>query len=359
MKRILSCILVVLLLLPCLSSCVKRRTPATSLPADFIMGEDVVIDNETRYVYIETGEEYSSDAYFYFEFGQDQTYQEFKKYFKNKIVRHYQTENSETYYTIYSLINHQLLYIFLKPTDDGSLELSGVWDILDSRTTIPNDMVFDYDQPSVILDGRMPDYCYKEHYSFDEITNKIEAKWTQYENLCAEADLKPYFSISYDFDEYVELYRIIHEVYSDVFKTVGGNKNSYSGLYNYDILIFKDGSGELRYKHYIYEKYPKYTLDQEVTVPLTPEEVTSFKAVLENNNFGNIPTWNPEERTGFHGEYTYIIGPDSQHFTHLIAMWQSTPRYGIYHIRTAAENLVRQKIEVTSGKVYVDYEQLS
>ncbi len=358
-KRIFVFILLLVLLLPTFTSCIGFKEKKV-LPADFVDGDDIVIDNETPFVFGESTE--PEDGYYLLYFiawENDYTYSYFADWCGNKIIRHFQNGDVERYYTIYSCEDNTLFYLFLKPDGNGNFLMDSC-DYMDIRyeELIPDSFLFTYDYPSSIIGDRLPSHCLKENQSFETIDWQVSGTWKLYEEHCYEAALESHVSIQHEKDvngEYKNkaFYRIIQNVSFDV---IYDERYAYSGSYVYDIRFFADGSGELHYRHYIFEEFPKYTMDQEEIVALTVDEVTTLKNCIDSNRFFEIPTWNPEEFIGSDGEYTYILGFNPTNSTHLIQMWESTPRYGIYHIRTAVENLVREKIEVTSGSVYIDYE---
>lgn len=360
-KRLIVAVLTFSLLLVSLTSCLRVKD-SFQLPPDFVDGDGIVIDNETPFVYVEPTDNEDIEYLLFWNFD-ELTYRDFIQFYGNKIVRCYESPNDGIqYYTVFSLPNYRLCYLFLIPTDNGDF-LMDYCSYLDSRTRDEGRLFYPQDSPEVILDGKMPDYCYKEHYSFDEIENKIESKWDIYANFCYEADLESHISFMYAKDEEgnyktTGFYRVIQDMSFDVLKIEDGREIAYYGTYVYDICFLSDGSGTLHYRHYIFETFPKLTLDQEETVILSPEDVSRLQETIEINNFYEIPTWNPEEFLGSDGESTYILGFDASQYwnPHLAAMWGAAPRYGIYQIRTAVETLVRERIEVTSGCVYVEYD---
>ena len=357
-KRYLAIFLLFSLLLPTLTSCLRIKEKKV-LPADFVDGNEIVIDNETPFVYGEAANpDHILENAFAIAQQEGYTYSYFADWCGNKIIRHFKSGDVERYYTVYSCEDNTLFYLFLKPDGNGNFLMESC-SRMDIRYEgwLPDSFLFEYDYPSAIIGDHLPSHCLKENQSFDEIEWQVSCTWKSYEENCYEADLENYVSIQHEKDDNGKyknqaFYRIIQSVAFDVIYDV---HYAYSGLYVYDIYFYADGSGTLHYRHYIFESFPKYTMDQEETVILTVDEVTALKNIINDNNFYEIPTWNPEEFVGSDGEYTYILGFDENHSEHLISMWESTPRYGIYHIRTAVENLVREKIEVTSGSVYIDY----
>lgn len=363
MKRILSCILLFSLLIVALTSCFPLPEPT---PADFANDSQPVIDNETPYVYVQitkNEEAYLDDTLTEMFWG-DCPYSYLTERHGNKIIRHYSNGEKDLYYTVFSLTNNQLYYIFLTPDGNGDylMEHYLVADIRYDHSL--QDWIYAHDHPSKIIGNALPDFCYKEYYSFEEIEKEFTAKWKYYDRLCYEADLESYLEYRSTRDEngkpiVTAFYRTLQAITFDVFYKKDGMKIANSGLYCYDILFYANGGGTLHYRHFIYGAGQKYTVDQDVTVELTAEEILNLQSVMKSNDFDNIPTWNPEEFDGFDGETTYIFASRSgSPSEHLISMWESTPNYGIYQIRTAIEELVRQRIEVTSGSVYVDYNNI-
>jgi hypothetical protein len=127
MKRILCLMLSALLLL---SAILVLPACSHKLPADFVKGDEIVIDNETPFVYSEktrrsirknvwgVKREYGLWDFADFCCGTSDTPQEtyafFAGYFGNKPVRELITEEETVYYTVYSLSRYTLLYLFLK-----------------------------------------------------------------------------------------------------------------------------------------------------------------------------------------------------------------------------------------------------
>ena len=361
MKRILSFILILMLLLPMLISCLR---PAKKLPADFVDGDEIVIDNETPFVYDES-KLYDDTVKIKFSNGEIldlspcaaldffTSYQEFARYFGNKVIRHYKTETEEYYYTVYSLTNYQLLYLYLMPEENGDLLLKELeWSILDSRTRISEGLM-EKDQPSTVLNGKLPDYCYLDYYSAEEISKKNEILRNMFAEYCYSTNLPSYEQkMTECYQNGGSFYRCIQYV---TFDTVNQSTHlAQNGLYTYDLQIYADNTGTLTYRHLIHETAWTYTLEQEETVALSPTEVSRIKDVIVASDFENIPTWNPEEFRGVDGNTTFIMGGRSAFDSHLISMWEPSKHYGIYQIRTAIEDIVRERIEVTSGRIYTN-----
>lgn len=190
--------------------------------------------------------------------------------------------------------------------------------------------------------------------SIEEIAENIEKHWDNYSWACVlmDLDLYPddYWEKRVEIDTAI---RCVQSVFSDV-------KNGGDGIYCYDLYYYTDGTGTLHYRHYFSSAYPSYYMDQEERVSLSEADVAKLRETMETVDFWKIPSWNRDEIEAFFspldGEDTYIWGESDQMAPHLIAKHGATAQDGIYQIRTAIEDLVREKIEVTSGRVYVDYE---
>ena len=362
-KRIVCLILLLGTLVLSLASCFRMPEP---LPSDFVEGDEIVVDNDILFVYdsdqkIEDFYTASNGEKIYYSIWtfaehcreENKTYKYFTERFGNKAVHHYQSETNETYYTIFSFDNNTLLYLYLEPCENGDFRFLGAF-LLDARGDHTlKDEVLAQDYPSVIMDGKMPDDCYLDYYTREEIAEKTENRWKLFLDECETAKLESYTQImNRNYETMDSFYRCTHYVTFDITEGING----WHGLYSYDLLFNKDGTGTLWFRHFRHEDFFEYSTLQEAQVELTAEEVSALKAVIQNADFENVPTWNPEEFHGSDGETTYILGGNYSTNVHLISMWVPTPQYGIYQIRTAIEDLVRERIEVTSGRVYVDYE---
>ncbi len=343
MKRMLLLLPILFLLAGC----------GNDLPPDYVKENKIVIDNETPFVYVELdtlpfkstiGEVIRVSEYEMLvakESDKPWTYVSSIKYCGNKIIRHMQDGGKDIYYTVYAGNNHSLWYLFLVPDEEGVLYIDE-HTICDARDTVPG--ILAQDQPAVILNGRLPDGCYKEDYTFDEIAEKVERKWKQYSQECAMADLEHPFLYTYSRKYNIQSFiRCIQVVRFDE------GENTYrDGLYAYDLFVHDDGTGTLHFRHMYLTKYPTYDPpEQDENITLTKEETDRLLAVFEEYDFPNIPTWNPEEGYYMDGEWTYVFRDG-----HLISMHCATERYGIYHIREAFEEMVRQHITVASGRIY-------
>ena len=339
MKKLLT-VLLMLMLLPMLFACGEK------LPPDYVQGDAIVIDNTTPFVYTENPPG-STAPYLILSIirGEDMwSYSDFAAYYGAKIIRHYVMEDTDYYYTVYSLPDNSLAYIWMQPDEKGILRIShpfNEWCLADARNLYTDMPVFEYDRPPAILGDRMPLSCQKESYTFEEIAKNTEHQWQMYSDRCSAAGLETYFNIKHAPDVRT-FYRCMQSVAFD--------EKSADGLYVYDLIQYRDGTAALRFRHLYDHQYPQYTLEQDTTIPLTAEETETILHVFEEEDFENIPTWNPEEYTGFDGETTFVHG-DSEH---LIAMWCAGEQYGIYKIRTAFENIVKNHTTVTSGRIFAD-----
>lgn len=191
-------------------------------------------------------------------------------------------------------------------------------------------------------------------YTPDENAENVAWEWASYYRLCNEVNIP--HSVYADRDN-VQSYPFIRCIQSVSFDIVRNDKG-FHGVYVYDIYVHDDGSGVLYFYHLDDQNYlPSYTytLIQEETVSLTAEEVASVTNVMDEWDFANQPTWNPEELMGFDGETTYIYARGEfadTYCEHMISMWEPTERYAHYHIRTAIEDLVRAHITVEEGRIY-------
>ncbi len=337
MRRFLSALSVLIILLPTLFSCGEK------LPPDYVRGNKIVIDNTTPFVYTENPPG-STAPYLILSIirGEDMwSYSDFAAYYGAKIIRHYVMEDSDYYYTVYSLPDNGLAYIWMQPDEEGILRIShpfNEWCFADARNLYTDMPVYEYDRPPAILGDRLPAACRKESYTFDEIADRTEHQWQKYSALCSAADLESHFNNP----DVSAFYRCMQ---SAAFDNQGAD-----GLYVYDLIQYRSGTAALRFRHLYSSRYPQYELDQEETIPLTAEETTAILRVFEEEDFENIPTWNPEEYAGFDGETTYVLGSSE----HLIAMWCAGEQYGIYKIRKAFEDIVKKHITVTSGRIFAE-----
>ena len=374
MKRILCLTLAALLLLSAvllLPSCAGKGKRT----ADYVKGDEVVIDNETPFVYDESTVKYYHETYngetvsfdisdFVYHLSQveerDFSYAYLASVFGNKIVRHYTEGDRDTYYTVYSLPDNELFYLSLC-MKDGALYLdkdpySGLNETLDARWDNLNGYVYEQDFPAAILGDALPADCYLENYTPEEIAQEIEFKWASYYDECNQINIP--HSMNHD-RAGVECRKFIRCIQSVSFDLVRDDGNTYHGYYVYDLYVYEDGTGVLYFDHLYYAnlfQQSAYHIIQEETISLTVEEVNSVVDVMVEQDFAHHPTWNPEEFTGMDGRGTDIFAAGNfgggGWDTHLISMWSPTSRYPHHHIRTAIEDLVRAHVTVEEGRIY-------
>ncbi len=340
------------------------------LPTDYVKGTDVVIDNETPFVYapetdirIKLSEDdpvavidiltYVTQITSHPE-ELDTDYHTLIKHFGNKPVREFVKEDETLYYTVYSLTDNELLYLYLEK--NGGQYLCSDYFTADVREDdVTKDFVLPQDLPTAILGDKLPSTCYLENYTPEEIAKNNEWKWSWYYDTCNQINIP--HSINHDRDG-VECIKFIRCIESVSFDLVRDDGNTYHGYYVYDLYVHENGAGVLYFYHLYYKNWLQqsaYHIIQEETIHLTAEEVASVVSVMVEQDFAHHPTWNPEEFQGFDGSSTDIFaagnfGEKYEH--HLISMWEPTARYPHYHIRTAIEDLVRAHVTVKEGRVY-------
>ena len=190
----------------------------------------------------------------------------------------------------------------------------------------------------LLQDGSESALCDREpNANLLETNQKIEQRWSFYRNQCEKIPLDPYASDVFDNTE-KKLSHVYRTVQYVMFDTVTDNRFSSGGVYNYDLYLYEDGTAELLYRHY--NEGDPYALWRELRIVLCEEELASVRAVLAEWPHTEIPTWDPKAPTGMDGEGTYIFGSDGWN-EHLAYAWCSTPGNGVYHIRTAMEQIVR------------------
>jgi hypothetical protein len=378
MKKIVTlCLMLSMLMsLPlCLVSCAK-------LPADFVRGDEVIIDNETPFVYDDStvkyyyetynGEEIPYDVDFFCDIlaqndEREFTYQQIASVFGNKILRHYTESGKDTYYTIYSLPDNQLFYVSFYLKDgtyylekDLRICINETYDIRDEGYLIG--YIYEQDMPSAILGDKLPSFCYLENIPPEEVERQNNLTWEFYSSFCDSAGMtsnpfvSDYYCSLYAEERHKEVDGVLRCMQSVAFDTEIGDPDSedytaHHGAYTYDIYVFNDGTGILFFTHFNTDTYPRYTAWQTDEIALSKAEVDTLKSLLDQWDFGNIPTWNPEEFSGLDGENTYVYSQGLGHHN-LISMWQSNERYGIYHIREAIEEIVRSHVTVKLGRIY-------
>ncbi len=367
MKKLLSLFSVLAILLSvvlCFFSCNK-------LPSDYVKGDNVIVDNETPFVYDEstvkiicekgTVLEYDIERYVHWAcdyLDGPLKYKQIASLYGNKILRHYTDEDTDIYYTVYSLPDNHLFYLNCYYEDgeyylDKRYYFAHNW-AYDIRTDLSG-YVYDKDTPSAILGDKLPARCYLDYYSPEEIADANANVMEEYLYHCDMAGLSssPYFSDYctelYDKAMYYEIestVRCIEYISFDLSGSSGGH-----GVYVYDIYRFKDGTGLLKFYHFK-AKSPRYTLIQTEEIELSFEEIKGLKDTFKIWDFDNIPTWNPEGFWGCDGETSYIRVENNSMSSKLISMWEPTDRYGIYHISRAIEDLVRNHVTVNEGRIF-------
>ena len=378
MKKFMSlCLtLAMLLALPlCFTAC-------SNPPDDFVKGDEAVIDNDTPFVYDESTvktfyvqnkqlqykEEITVES-FCRSCDQDTPYSKFISYFGNKVVRRYTEDEQDTYYTVYSLPDNQIFYVFLYEKDgvlyfDPKHPVNIINSPCDIRDTTISRYVYEQDLPTAILGDKLPSYCYLEYYPPEEIERMNNLQWEFYARFCDRAGMtsdplvSDYYCDLYEQGRHEEIDGVIRCMQSVSFDTEVGDPNdegytAHHGAYTYDIYVFNDGSGILFFTHFNTDIHPRFAVWQTEEITLSKAEVDTLKNLLDEWDFKNIPTWNPEEFSGFDGENTYVYTKGLGH-DNLISMWQSTERYGIYHIREAIEEIVRNHVTVERGRIYHD-----
>ena len=374
-KIIVLCLMLAMLLsLPLgLASCAK-------LPADFVRGNEALIDNETPFVYDESTVKtfYVQNKQFQFKeeitvesfcrsCDQDTPYGKFISYFGNKVVRHYTQDEQDTYYTVYSLPDNQIFYVFLYEKDnllyfDPTHPVNIINSPRDIRDTTISRYVYEQDLPTAILGDKLPSFCYLEYYPPEEIERMNNLQWEFYACFCDRAGMtsdplvSEYYCDLYEQGLHGEVDGVLRCMQSVSFDTEVGDPDSedytvHHGAYTYDIYIFNDGKGILFFTHFNTDISPRFAAWQTEEIPLSKTEVDILKNLLVQWDFQNIPTWHPEEFSGFDGETTYVYSKGLGH-DNLISMWESTERYGIYHIREAIEDIVRSQVTVEQGRIY-------
>ena len=193
-KRIVCIALLLSMLVLSLVSCFRMPEP---LPSDFVEGDELVVDNDILFVYdsdqkikdfytASNGEKIYYSIWTYAEYCREEnkTYKYFTRRFGNKVVHHYESETNETYYTVFSYDNNTLLYLYLEPCEDGDFRFLGVFFIDARGDHRMEDEILAQDYPSVIMEGRMPDYCYLDYYTREEIAENTENRWTWFLDEC-------------------------------------------------------------------------------------------------------------------------------------------------------------------------------
>ncbi len=382
MKKCVALGLTVLMLLSlplCIAACSKKE----KLPADFVKGDEVVVDNETPFVYDETsvryytttedGKEYKFDVEDYvYRLGEDsvRTHAQMTSIFGNKILRHFTEGDKDIYYSVYSLPDNKLFYLFFH-IKDGVYYVdmdyhAYMFQIYDARDDGFEGLLYEQDFPAVILGDRLPAECYLENHTPQEIERRNNLEWEFYGEHCDRAGLttdpfiSDYYCELYEQGRHKELDGAIRCIQSVSFDTITKGETEaddvvYHGTYVYDIYVHTDGTGVLHFYHFNADSYPRYTAWQTEVITLSPAETATLKSLLDEWDFVNIPTWNPEERSGFDGETTTVYVEGLGH-SNLTSMWSASERDAVYHIREAIEEIVRDRVTVKRGRIYNEKE---
>lgn len=159
-----------------------------------------------------------------------------------------------------------------------------------------------------------------------------------YNNYCNKLGLDAFCEDVFEStDKQIEyFYRTIQFVMFDV---VEENHFAKSGIYNYDVCLYKDGTAEMIYRHGV-EDGKVYVIDNTMRFELGENELTVLNGIFSECDFENLPTWNPQEPQGSDGETTYVFGTNRL-FGHLAARWCAPPEDGVYKIRNIMEQLLR------------------
>ena len=381
MKRIVHSTLALLLILTAVFA-LPACSDKNKLPADFVKGDEIVIDNETPFVYDEntvktapvktpygTEERHVDDLCGIWNDGkEDVPYSKISSYFGNKIVRHSVEDGKDTYYTVYSLPDNQIVYVFLV-MKDGILYLDPEHTInvvnrpLDIREEeMIAEYVYEQDLPSAIIGDKLPADCYLDYYEPEEIERRNNLRWEFYGEDCSRAGI-PTDPFTSDF--YCDLYAqgrhkevdgAIRCIQNVSFDTEEGDPEDedytvHHGAYFYDIYVFTDGTGILFFTHFNTDVYPRYAVWQREEIKLSAVEVAKLQSLLDIWDLDNIPTWNPEEFSGCDGETTTVFTTGLGH-NNLTSMWSASERDAVYHIREAIEEIVRAHVTVERGRIY-------
>ena len=359
MKKILALMFVLSILLT-LCSCEKP------MASDYVRGTKAKVDNDIPFVYTKGLHSPNGHELIFGYYEKSVPYKELAKIYGNKVIHESEYEGKKYYYTVYFEDDNSLYYVFLTKTESGDFILkSGDVDWISATVSeydvfgdnvLPLDesippYILEQDRVEILLDGKLP-FRRDPHYITG--TNSFLSgmlSWSQYEQILALYSIDR--GIDRVKDNVTEFYRILHRVAFDYTNEKGHEK--CGALYLYEITVFKDGTGTLRFAH-IDENAPFEDIppNQDETVSLTKEETDSFLKVIEERNFYSLPSYNPEDSMGLDGYTTYVFG-DNGEKTHLIKHWVASERYDIYHIRKAVEELTKSKIDVKYGGVYIDY----
>ena len=349
----------------------------------------MVIDNETPFVYDEASVRYYTiveegieceytidDVVYWMGEEKEYTHAQMASLFGNKILRHFTKGDKDVYYSVYSLPDNYLFYLFLR-LDDGVYYVDRDYYIeqdylvriiqtYDARNDGLEDLWYEQDFPAAILGDKLPSSCYLDYYSPEEIERRNNLEWEFYGEHCDRAGLttdpfiSDYYCELYEQGRHKELDGAIRCIQSVSFDTVTKGETEaddvvYHGTYVYDIYVHTDGTGVLYFYHFNADSYPRYTAWQTEVITLSPTETATLQALLDEWDFVNIPTWNPAELSGFDGETTTVYVAGLGH-SNLTSMWSASERDAVYHIREAIEEIVRSHVTVNRGRIYNEKE---
>jgi hypothetical protein len=216
-----------------------------------------------------------------------------------------------------------------------------------------------------------------------ETARLAERVWDDYMSTCSWIGCNPQYDHSGE-DTSPHVGEVIRCVYMESFDEsrpkdyplAENERFSPSCGYVYDICIYNDGSGYLHYQqwgsiHTVEVGYWEFegetresiqtigwrnVLYAESTVALTAEEINGIFAVMEQHDYGSIPTDNPHMYTGMDGDTTFLvytsssIDPHADWKGHMVSAWCAEVGDPCYEIRKAIEKLV---IEHNAGAVPV------
>ena len=206
-----------------------------------------------------------------------------------------------------------------------------------------------------------------------ETARLAERVWDDYMSTCSWIGCNPQYDHSGE-DDSPHVGEVIRCVYMESFDEsrpkdyplAENERFSPSCGYVYDICIYNDGSGYLHYQqwgtidtvevgYWEFEGETRESIQTigwrnvlyaESTVALTAEEINGIFAVMEQHDFGNIPTDNPHMYTGLDGDTTFLvytgssIDPHADWMGHMISAWCAEAGSPCFEIRKAIEELV-------------------
>lgn len=115
--------------------------------------------------------------------------------------------------------------------------------------------------------------------------------------------------------------------------------SAWLGPYYYSLQVFSDGTGTFTY----WEPNEFYSdkIDLNKTKFLNLRNTEKLLNIIEENDFWNIPTINPDEIIGCDGYTLYVEGYDNGK-SHIIKMWCPDDKYGIKKIFYAFDDFARK-----------------